>query len=103
MSRFAQKGIAWAICQRCGFKYGYHQIVTETDTGARVCYRCKNRPEPTFHDIGPPAEDFTINFTRIPPSEAVIPPDCSIIAVADFAIADCAIADACYQFDGRLY
>ena len=47
--RYATGQHAWAICDRCGFRIPYLNLVAEVDTGLQVCPDCEDEPEPKKH------------------------------------------------------
>lgn len=42
MSDFASGKYAWALCMRCGFRFSYPDIKTESGTHLRVCDTCND-------------------------------------------------------------
>lgn len=44
--RYAQGHHALAICDRCGFRIKYLDLLTEPDTFLRVCESCLDEPQP---------------------------------------------------------
>lgn len=52
---------AFAICDRCGFKYKHRELRLERDTKLRVCRKCLDKPIPLPKT--PPA-DKPLPWTR---------------------------------------
>lgn len=46
MAKFSGGKWAWSICDRCGLRYDYTAVRTETDTNFRVCLDCLDEPNP---------------------------------------------------------
>lgn len=44
--KYAQGHHALAICDRCGFRIKYLDLIEEEDTHLRVCEDCLDEPEP---------------------------------------------------------
>lgn len=42
MSKFASGKHSWSLCDRCGFRHRYDQIVSESGTEWRVCRTCND-------------------------------------------------------------
>lgn len=46
MTKYASGKYALAICDRCGFRAAYNDLVTEAETGWRVHPACEDFPRP---------------------------------------------------------
>lgn len=84
----------WCICDRCGIKFSATQLHKEEMTNWLVCDWCRDPYHPQLKPRYPSDIDI-LPFQRIPSDlTVVIPGICAnVYAIADEAIADCAIAD----------
>jgi hypothetical protein len=70
--RYASGRLSFAVCDRCGFRFNYTQIMTERQTNLRVCRACVDSPYP-FWAFSRPVDAQSLRHPRpdVPMENAV--------------------------------